>query len=188
MTKYSTEEEIFKDIKGYEGYYQISNQGRVKSLSRVVTFSRGMEKKISIKILSINVNSVSGYGSVLLSVDSIKKRFTIHRLVAFAFLEYVEGKEVNHINGDKLDNRLENLEFVTKSENIKHAHKTGLINRIDVGNKPVLQYDLEGNFIQGFPSILKATLYLGKNNGTSISKACRNLQKTAYGYKWQYAN
>lgn len=187
MDNNNTDKEIWKGIKGYEGCYQISNKGRVKSIGRVVSSLKCKRKTVPTRILCQNINKVNGYASVQLSSKGMKKRVTIHRLVAFAFIEYTEGKEVNHINGNKLDNRLENLEFVTKSENINHAHKTGLINMKDRGNKPVLQYDLNGVFIQNFPSVLKATIHMGKTNGTSISKACKKIQKTAYGYKWEYA-
>jgi hypothetical protein len=105
--------EVWKDIEGYEGLYQVSNIGRVKSLKGEI------EKMISISIKE------TGYHRVTLIKDSVCKRKYVHVLVAEAFI----GKsdlEVNHINGIKSDNRVENLEWVTKSDNIKHAYKIGL--------------------------------------------------------------
>ncbi len=109
-------EEVWKDIPGYEGYYQVSNLGRVKSLSR--KFS---PKEIILK----SVINRCGYEMVALQREHKSKSCTVHRLVAIAFLGQ-SHLEVDHVNGIKTDNRLVNLEFVTPSENSKRTFLLGL--------------------------------------------------------------
>ena len=113
MSKYSTDEEIWKDIKGYEGYYQISETGKVLSVRNSFILSP---------------TTSNGYKEVVLSVNHIKGYKLIHRLVAEAFIPNVDNKpEVNHIDGDKLNNNINNLEWVTRAENAKHAGANGLM-------------------------------------------------------------
>ena len=107
--------EVWKDIEGYEGLYQVSNKGRVKS------FHFGKEK-----ILKPYLRA-NGYLMLCLQVDKIKAHFIIHRLVATAFIPNpVNLPVVNHIDGNKQNNCVENLEWTTYSENEKHAYKLGL--------------------------------------------------------------
>jgi hypothetical protein len=122
----STEEEIWKDIPGYEGYYQASNLGRIKSLSRwkKVFLTQRIFKPESILFQK---NSSNGYKIVTLSVDAAKKTRTIHRIVAECFIGNQDGlKDVNHKDGDKHNNKPDNLEWMNRSQNIKHAYDTGL--------------------------------------------------------------
>ncbi len=116
--------EKWKDIEGYEGYYQVSNLGNVKSLGRYVNNPHGGKRYIRERILK--PFNKKGY----LYVDLLKiKQHRIHRLVAAAFIDNKDDSaEVNHINGIKNDNRVENLEWCTRSENMKHSYKTGLWN------------------------------------------------------------
>jgi hypothetical protein len=112
------ENEVWRDIPEYEGYYQVSNLGRVRSLPRCGTSS-------FVKILKTRIDV--GYERVWLSRKDKVSPKKISRLVASSFIPNIDNKpEVNHINGIKTDNRVENLEWVTKSENIKHAFRTGL--------------------------------------------------------------
>lgn len=108
--------EEWKPINGFEGLYEISSYGRVKSF----------KSHPSGKILKTNLDA-NGYPKISLSKKGAKKDTTVHRLVAETYLPRVDGKTcVNHIDGNKANNRLDNLEWCTYSENIKHAIRTGL--------------------------------------------------------------
>lgn len=114
--------EEWADINGYEGIYQVSSLGNVRSLDRVI--SSGARRKGQ----PMKIQNGSAYRQITLGKNNKLKTHLIHRLVAAAFLPAVEGKDVvNHINGDKTDNRLENLEWCTYKENMEHASGTGLM-------------------------------------------------------------
>lgn len=113
-------QEIWKDIEGYEGYYQVSNMGKVKSLPRFKNF-RNLKVRVEGKVLN-PAPRTKNYLWVSFRKDHTLKQFSIHRLVAKAFIPNLENKaEVNHIDGNKLNNRMDNLEWMTRVENAKHA-------------------------------------------------------------------
>lgn len=119
------EKEIWKDIPNYEGIYQVSNLGKFKSYERIVFFGKTKTKRKS-KILNLR-EGIQGYLYTVFSVDKKRKTIKPHRIVAEVFIPNPENKPcVNHINGIKTDNKLENLEWVTYKENIDHAVKIGL--------------------------------------------------------------
>ena len=167
--------EIWKDIKGYEGLYQVSKYGKVRSI-----------KKSNYHIIKENRHK-QGYPFVILS-NSKYKYHLVHRLVAEAFIPNPDNKpQVNHINGDKYDNRVENLEWVTMSENMLHSvHKLhpGLF---DNRKKPITQLSKMGDFIKDWPSAADAARAL-RIKRTNIVHCCKKRKcfKTAGGYKWQY--
>ena len=120
------EEEVWKDIKGWEGFYQISNLGRVLGLDRKVYIHERRTQTIKSKILKIRYFFKTNYPYVSLCKDSKQKNILIHRMVAEAFLENPLNKRtVNHIDGDKKNNNISNLEYATYSENMIHSFKIG---------------------------------------------------------------
>lgn len=126
MDNINRNKEIWKDISGYEGYYQVSNQGNLRSLDRKVWDSRGYYKNLKGKELKGTLSKVGYYMVSLNKEHKISKEY-VHRLVCETFLGKEEHHEcVNHINGDKTDNRVENLEWTTYSENNKHAYEINL--------------------------------------------------------------
>lgn len=128
-------QEVWKDIKGYEGIYQVSNFGNVKSLDRADCTGRNLKGKLfSTKAKKNN------YITVRLLKNAKITTFSIHRLVALAFLPLVDGKNhVNHKDGNKQNNHVDNLEWCNMSENMKHAYKHGLAH---VVNKKLSDTDL----------------------------------------------
>lgn len=187
-------EEIWKDIAGYEGYYQISNRGRVKSLTRKTKY-QNTTRKLKEKIKSAFI-STTGYERVELSRDNSNKKYNVHRLVATAFIPKIEGKEfVNHINGIKTDNRVENLEWCSCSENELHAYRIGLAKNSEKQRKavskyakenrvkPIIQLGIDGSFIKEWKSAIEASEKLKIGNKT-ISNCVTGRSKTAGGYKW----
>lgn len=117
-------EEIWKDIPEYEGLYQVSSLGRVKSLAREWEGGRGAKRKHPDIILKPDIE-YKGYLSVSLTKDKKKKHFKVHRLVLSAFVG-ISDLQTNHKDGIKSNNYLNNLEYCTNSENVKHAYKSGL--------------------------------------------------------------
>ena len=237
--------EEWRDICGYEGIYQVSSYGRIKSLSRLNggEHNRHLTKK---KIIKCKPNQ-NGYLRVNLHSNGKLRQFAIHRLVGLAFIPLVAGKYyIDHINGIRVDNRVENLRWCTHHENdtfplaienkkqasrksrtperaIKHRQamlkyhndekwrlrmseivkkrwredETFVKQQREVHNskefivrcqhttlcKPVLQFDLSGNFIREYFSASEATRITGINK---IPQCCRGERHKAGGYKWKY--
>ena len=223
-------EEVWKDVEGYEGFYQVSNLGRVRGLKRG-------------KILAERLNS-KGYPCAFLFKNGVGKDIKIHQIVVTTFIgEIPKGCEIDHINTKKNDNRVENLRIVTHKENMNNpitiknmSGRTGELNpnfgkkasietrgkirafllsdknprrgnplseihkqRIGDANrgrpcteeakrkksKPIIQYDLDGNFIKEWLSATEAAKSLGKDK-SNICICCKGKTKYAYGYIWKY--
>ena len=122
-TSFNRMEEIWKDVKGYEGIYRISNLGRIKSLKR---FNVPQDRLLN----QVSLNN-KGYHTVMLSANGSPKRFLIHRLIAISFIPNPNNKPyINHIDGNPLNNSISNLEWCTQKENMVHASLTGLLNNV----------------------------------------------------------
>lgn len=178
--------EIWKDVPGYEGHYQVSNMGRIKSLERTFVRNNGKSDhavfRTKERILK-NQTQTQGYSQIVLSKDGIRKTFRINVLVAKLFVENPLKKSyVNHIDGNKKNNQASNLEWVTAKENIVHAYKHGLL---DHYKRKVLQLDESNNVLNRFDSLKDAAEYVGGNK-CGICEACRGRRKHSYGYKWKY--
>lgn len=178
--------EIWKDVAGYEGYYQVSNLGNVRSIDRVIYSHKlqfSTKRKLNGRKIKPYINRKNGYVYVYLCKNGIYKNKRIHRLVAEAFIDNSNGyDQVNHINGDKTNNNVKNLEWCNNQQNVIHAYKKGLINHY---SRSIEQYDLKGNYIKTFASISKAS---EKVNGktANIIKCAKGRTRSAYGYKWKY--
>lgn len=167
------EKEIWKDIKGYEGLYQISSYGNVRSLPR---------QKTKGGLLSKAKNGRNGYYFVNLYANGIGKRYFVHKLVAQAFIPNPKNKpQINHKNGNKLDNYATNLEWVTCKENIEHAYRHQLHK-----TKQVIQ--VKDNKIV---KVYRNSLFASKKTGiiqSSIWYCLNGRQKTAGGFEWCYVH
>lgn len=198
--------EIWKDITGYEGYYQVSNKGRVKRLERYVDrHAYGIVHKKFYKEHIMKPTISSGYYIVGLCKNCIVKTQQIHRLVASAFIDNPLNKEqVNHKNGIRNDNRVENLEWVTNTENQQHSFQVlgrvigrkgkPMTDKMRAGLKKYWKehYDdkvkkvrcIELNRV--FVSITNACKELGVSK--HISDCCKGKRERAGGYHWEYVN
>lgn len=152
--------------------YEVSTDGQVRNRTT---------KKILKGRLSKN-----GYLQVSIKIDATQKfcnRY-IHRLVALHFIQNPNNKrEVNHIDGNKENNTLSNLEWVTSSENQKHRH---LIGNKKTSNRHIGMFNKKGEMVKDFNSILEAVAYFNKTSRVNIDNALQGKQYTAYGYVWKY--
>lgn len=182
------EKEIWKDIKDYEGYYQISSYGRVKSLNREVEAGNQI-RKIKERILK-QIKTANGYLCVYLTKYGIDKQKLIHILVVEELIRNRKNNvQTNHIDGNKQNNYYKNLELVTPKENIIHAYKKGLTegNKYGCKGRKIKQLDLDGNLIAIHQSISEAARIIGNKKREHINNICLGRGKTAHGYKWEYA-
>lgn len=176
-------EEIWKNIKGYEGKYQISNLGRVKSIEREYIVGNGIYHRRE-RILK-QIYDRDKYLRVCLCKNNTKRNYFVHRLVAQAFIPNSNNlPQVNHKNENKSDNSIENLEWCTQIYNVNYG--TAMQRASMSKCKKVNQYDLEGNFIKQWNSLKEISDTI-KLNFKTISKCCLGERKTAFGYKWEYS-
>ncbi len=187
--------EVWKDIEGYEGLYQVSNLGRVKSLQRLLNTTRYSNRTCKERVLKPLKSKQSKYYSVSLYKSSKQKVVHIHRLVAISFVPNPKkSKEVNHIDGDISNNKVENLEWCTRSENQLHAYATGLQKpkykeylkmAVEKRKRKIMQLDMAGNHLKTFESIAAAGREMNVK-GANISKVANGLRNSAGGFKWIY--
>ena len=176
--------EKWKNVWGYANY-EVSTSGKVRN--------KGKEVK--------QCKNNKGYCTVDLYKDGERKRIFVHRLVAETFLPNPDNKpQVNHLNRNREDNRVENLEWVTPKENMnspltrKHCKEVmkgentsmyGKFGKEHHLSKTVIQFDLDGNMLNVWNALMDAEREVGARNG-HISNCCRGKQQTSGGYKWQY--
>lgn len=173
--------EIWKDIKNYEGIYQVSNMGQIKSLKREYkTIGRNQSSeyetifKIKEKILK-QASDKDGYKIVCLRNKGKKENKKVHRLVAEAFIPNPNNyPQINHIDENKSNNILSNLEYCTCQYNIVYSK-----------GRKVKQYDLNYNFVREWNSITEASKFI-KQSSTSIHNCCIGKTKKAGNYIWEY--
>lgn len=167
-------QEIWKDIKGYEGLYQVSNYGNVKSLNYKGHKSEHLLSKLP-----------GEYKRVTLYKNKCKKTITIHRLVAQAFIPNPNNyPQVNHKDENKYNNCVNNLEWCTHKQNMNYGTKQDRESQIKT-KYHVLQYDLQGNLIKKWFNLREIILNTNYKKIT-IMYCCRGKLKTAYGYVWKY--
>lgn len=179
--------EVWKPIVGFEKLYEISNHGRVKSLVEM-----WRDKKPYGRELIMSANKVGkGYLGLQIKKNQEYKRFTIHRLVALHFIPNPNGyKQINHKDGNKVNNHYSNLEWCSAEQNINHAFDTGLNKKVQLNDihrsMPVIKCDEYGNEIESYPSLIQVQRSTGFKY-PNIHHAIKN-NSQSHGFFWKYKN
>ena len=183
--------EVWKDVVGYEGLYQVSNLGRVKSLDKVISTRNGyssFEKSIKGRVLKQVL--VMGYLKVHLVNIGKGKSIPVHRFVAMAFIANKNNyPQVNHKDEDKTNNIVDNLEWCTALYNNNYGTRNERISKNqnnDRKNKPILQFTSDGKFVKEWVSITEASKYGFKRR--SIQRCLKGEYKRHYNFIWKYKN
>lgn len=167
--------EIWKDVKNYEGLYQVSNLGRIRSFYNY--------KRNGNNILTPQIKR--GYYQVGLRKDKKRKWYQLHRLIATAFIPNPNNlPQVNHKDENKLNNSIDNLEWCSVSYNNTYGNRIQKV--INKTGKKVIQYDKNMNFIKEYPSIAEATRQMNLKSISCICNCCRGQTETSKGYIWRY--
>lgn len=167
--------EKWRDIPGYEGLYQASDLGKIKSLEKYVN-NRYKDVYREERILKPSI-SKGGYKRVVLTKDGTKKYIAVHRLIAMTFIPNPDNfPQINHKDEDKQNNCVSNLEWCTCKYNTRYSKA-----------KKIIQYDLEGNYIKEWDCIkqVEEELNIKSNN---LGNCLKGRNKTAGGYIWRYIN
>ena len=176
--------EEWRDVVGYEGLYQVSNLGRVRSLDRTIPFGK-FTKNVKGKMLSQYL--CCGYCEISLgrAKSGKKNRQRVHRLVAEAFIPNLNNYPIiNHKNEIKTDNRVENLEWCDYSYNLNYGTRKGWQRRVN--GVPVCQYTKEGQFVKKYNSIIEASEMNPPSDPSNIYHCCNKETPSCVGYVWRY--
>lgn len=191
--------EIWKNAVGYESLFEVSNFGRIKSKDRHIVVKNHGQEYPGIKKGKLLSPGITNKGYRVINVPNGKykhKLVFLHRMIAMTFIPNPNNKpQVNHIDGDKLNNRVDNLEWVTCAENIQHAYKTGLnpgpkpwkgkYGKDHFRSIPVSAYDRAGNLVKEYENLTIAAHDVGMDSPTHISACLHGRRKTAKGYVWR---
>lgn len=173
--------EEWKPVVGFDGLYQVSNLGRVKSLNYNKT---GEERLMTPSVYS------NGYLRVKLAKNKVRKLYLVHRLVAMAFIPNPYNLPcINHKDENPSNNCVENLEWCTQQYNLTYGTRIEKVTkktRNDKRSKQIAQYSLDGELVKVWPSSHEIERVLGFRHG-NCTNCCRGYQKTAYGFIWRYA-
>lgn len=171
--------EIWKDIKNFEGIYQVSNLGNIKGIDRYVNSGINIKKRLIKEKKKKLTKNKKGYLKVTLFKNGKGTTREVQRFVAETFIPNPNKlPQVNHIDGNKQNNNVNNLEWCTEKEN--SSHRTNILKK---GMKKVKQYDLNGNFIKEYESVKEASIQTGTKDYL-ISKVIHNKRNKTGNYKW----
>lgn len=179
-------EEVWKAVKGYEGLYEVSNSGKVRTLPHT---TNGIT--VPSTELKTSMHKSHRYIRLRLYKNGESKDYMLHRLVAQAFVPNPCNKpQINHIDGDRANNSASNLEWCTQAENNRHAIDMGLQNpwiMIQARKKKILQISMSGEVVKEWESMTEAAKALGLQV-SNISHCCKGRIKSTGGYKWQLSS
>lgn len=177
--------EIWKDIKGYEGLYKISSLGKIMALSRTVRFGNQYRKTETKLMKPRRKGKYNSYLTIILYDKNHRaKTYNLHRIVAKHFVDgYFDGAEVNHKDGNKANNVYKNLEWVTRSYNIKHSYYT--LGQKRMKGKVVLQLTLDNEPVCFYQSAVEASNVTGISK-SSITDCAIGKQSHAGQFLWKY--
>lgn len=185
--------EVWKDIAGYEGIYQVSTAGRVRSLDRMVKNHHGTYY-FRLGEIKNQRRKNNGYLIVDLYKDNCPKTCHVHRLVAEAFIPNPDGKEtVNHIDGIVTNNMLANLEWASPREQNLHFYRNELKAQCNIQKAILAMNAAQAKRVickengAAYDSIASAARAFGKSDGSLIGACCRGERKRAYGFTWEFA-
>jgi hypothetical protein len=194
-------EENWKDVVGFENLYEVSNLGNVRSLDRYVSGKLNSKRFQKGKNMTIQ-KTPKGYYSIILHKNGMAYQMLVHRLVAIAFIENKSNKDqVNHLDLNKSNNNMNNLEWCTNLENMRHSYANGghsgftekqiaavrknQLKAAEKRSRKVCQFDKEMNFIKSYRNSIEASKQTGTCS-SKISACCAGHRKTCNNFIWKY--
>lgn len=178
--------EIWKPIIDFEGIYEISNLGRCRSLDRYINRKNGSKQFIKGRILT-PVKCTNGYLEYQINKDGKRYCKMAHRLVAEAFIPNPENKpEVNHKDEDIINNKVDNLEWMTSKENANYGTRNERCKANNKTYKKVVQLTLDGEYIATYDYAIDGAKAVGLKGSETITRCCKGKAKHSKGFKWMY--